>query len=271
MTQTDARQWKKNCELEVCVDSVESALAAEEGGADRIELCGNLIIGGTTPSPALFTEIRRCSSIPAHVMIRPRYGDFCYSDYEFEVMKKEVAAFREAGAEGIVIGIMKPDGSLDTERMAELMEQGAGMKVTLHRCFDLCRDPFTALEEAIRLGIDIILTSGQQSDCLEGMELLKELEEKSAGRILIQAGAGVSAEAIRVLFPATGIRAYHLSGKKDFESPVRYRKENVSMGIPSVSEYVITRTDPEKIREAKTVLETVSATETGNPEQGTVR
>ena len=138
--------------LEVCADSVESVLAAEKGGADRIELCGNVVIGGTTPSESLFREIREHSDIKIHALIRPRFGDFCYTDYEFDIIRSEVRRFRELGAQGVVIGMLRPDGSLDVEHLAQLMEEAKGMSVTLHRAFDVCRDPMEALEQAISLG-----------------------------------------------------------------------------------------------------------------------
>lgn len=132
--------------LEVCADSVESVLAAEEGGATRVELCQNLVIGGTTPGPKFFEEVRRHSKIRIHALIRPRFGDFCYTDYEYAVIREEVKMYRELGAEGVVIGILKPDGTLNMEQMEGLMEEAKGMSVTLHRAFDVCADPFAALE-----------------------------------------------------------------------------------------------------------------------------
>ena len=143
--------------LEVCADSVESVLAAEKGGADRIELCGNVVIGGTTPSESLFREIRRYSDIKIHALIRPRFGDFCYTEYEFDIIRSEVRRFRELGAQGVVIGMLRPDGSLDVEHLAQLMEEANGMSVTLHRAFDVCRDPMEALEQVISLGFNTIL------------------------------------------------------------------------------------------------------------------
>ena len=153
--------------LEVCVDSVESALAAERGGADRLELCQNLVIGGTTPSCKLFETIRKYSKIPIHVLLRPRFGDFCYTQFEFEMLCAEAAMYRELGAEGVVIGMLLPDGTLDIQRMEKLMETTEGMSVTLHRAFDVCRDPKTTLEQAVKLGIRTILTSGQQHSALK--------------------------------------------------------------------------------------------------------
>lgn len=240
--------------LEACVDSVESALAAKAGGADRLELCGNIIIGGTTPSPCLFQEIRDAADICTHILIRPRFGDFCYTDPEYRVMLREVRNFRQLGADGVVIGILKPDGTLDAERMRGLICEAEGMSVTLHRAFDVCRDPFEAMEQAKELGIHTILTSGQKNCCRDGRELLRELVKKEDGRIAIMAGSGVDAGTIRELQPYTGAHAFHMSGKTDLESGMVYRKAGVSMGISSVSEFEIIRTDEEKIREAREVL-----------------
>lgn len=240
--------------LEACVDSVESALAAERGGADRLELCGNLVIGGTTPSPCLFEEIRNISDICTHVLIRPRFGDFCYMDYEFSVMVREVRSFRKLGADGVVIGILNPDGTLDVKRMRQLMEEAQDMSVTLHRAFDVCANPFEAMEQAKELGIHTILTSGQKNHCREGKTLLKELVEREDGQITIQVGSGVDAEVIRQIQPYTGAHAFHMSGKKTVDSRMIYRKEGVSMGLPSLSEFEIFRTEEEKIRQARLVL-----------------
>lgn len=241
--------------LEACVGSVESALAADRGGATRLELCGDLIVGGTTPSPYLFTEIRKYTDIRTHVLIRPRFGDFCYTDSEFQIMKGEIGEFRRLGAEGVVIGMLKPDGTLDVERMAELKAAAGDMSVTLHRAFDVCINPMEALEQAIALGFDTILTSGQKNSALEGAALLKELEEQGQGRIVIQAGAGVNADIIRKLYPLTGGRAYHMSGKVTLDSAMEYRKQGVNMGLDSISEYDIWQTDEGNIREARQVLE----------------
>lgn len=241
--------------LEACVDSVESALAAERGGANRLELCSNLIIGGTTPSRWLYEEIRKASSIKIHALIRPRFGDFCYTDSEFEIIRKEVIMFRELGADGVVIGILKPDGTLHMEQMERLMEAAGDLSVTLHRAFDVCRDPYQTFAEAKALGIRTILTSGQKEHCLAGKELLKELVAMEKDEITVQVGAGVDAEVIRELQPYTKAHAFHMSGKKRMDSAMVYRKEGVPMGLPSLSEFEIFRTDEQKIRRARKVLE----------------
>lgn len=245
----------KKFTLEVCVDSVESALAAKRGGADRLELCSNLIIGGTTPTSALFEEIRNISDIRTHVLIRPRFGDFCYSDYEFRVIVKEVRKFRELGAEGVVIGILKPDGTLDMKRMKQLMEEAGDMSVTLHRAFDVCADPFEAMEQAKEMGIHTILTSGQKNHCLEGKDIIKELVQRENGQVTIQVGAGVDADTIQKIQPYTGAHAFHMSGKTVAESEMVYRKEGVSMGLPAFSEFEIIRTEEEKIQKARKELD----------------
>lgn len=241
--------------LEACVDSVESALAAARGGASRLELCGNLIIGGTTPNPWLFQEIRKHTDIRIHVLIRPRFGDFCYTEEEFILIREAIKTFRQLGAEGVVIGCLKPDGTLNMEQMKILMEEAEGMSVTLHRAFDVCADPYETMEQAISLGIDTILTSGQKNVCTLGTELLKDLVDKSAGRITIQVGSGVNAEVIRQVYPKTGARAFHMSGKKTLDSAMVYRKEGVNMGLPSLSEFEVWRTDEAAVREARKVLD----------------
>lgn len=243
--------------LECCVDSVESAIAAAEGGADRLELCAALIIGGTSPGMALFEQVKEKTNLPIRVLLRPRFGDFLYSEYEFNIIKREVEMFREAGANGVVIGCLKEDGSLHMKQMKELMETAGDMKVTLHRAFDVCADPFLTYEQAGELGIDTILTSGQENDCLMGMSLLIKLCEmqKQKGGPQIMAGAGVTPEVIRKFRAETDITAYHLSAKQIIDSGMRYRKEGVPMGLPVLSEYSILRTDKEIVAKAREALE----------------
>ena len=240
--------------LECCVDSVESAINAKNGGASRLELCSNLIIGGTTPDVALVKEIRKYSDIRIHALIRPRFGDFCYTEHEMEIMKSQIRALKEAGVEGVVIGVLDTDGNLDISKMKELMEEAAGLSVTLHRAFDMCCNPFQALEAAIALGMHTILTSGQKASAWEGRDLLRQLIEKADGRIDIMAGAGISASVIEKLIPLTKGTSYHMSGKITLDSKMNYRKADVSMGLPSLSEYEIWQTSEEVVREAVKVL-----------------
>lgn len=241
--------------LECCVDSVESAIAAKKGGADRIELCSALVIGGLSPSQALYRKIREQVDLPIRVLLRPRFGDFCYTDFEHEIIKEEIRSFRKLGADGIVIGTMKPDGTLNVEQMKKLIEEAQGMSVTLHRAFDMCKNPFMALEEARKLGINTILTSGQKNTCIDGVELLKELVEKAQGETEILVGGGVDASVLPVLAEKTKAKSYHMSGKISMESEMRYRKQDVSMGIASVSEYEIWRTSEKRVWEARKILD----------------
>lgn len=243
-----------NYVLECCVDSFESAFNALKGGADRLELCGNLSIGGTTPSLYLFEEIRNNCDIKIHVLIRPRFGDFLYTKHEKNIMKKEIESFRKAGAEGVVIGALTKDGQLDIEMMKELIDSAGDMNVIMHRAFDVCKNPFETLERAISLGIHTILTSGQQSSCLKGIELLKELSLTAGNEIKIMAGAGVTPEVIEKFLNETNIKCFHMSAKKILESEMEFRNPNVNMGIPSLSEYEIWRTDEEEIRRACNIL-----------------
>lgn len=243
--------------LEVCADSVQSAIAAQEGGADRIELCSGLVIGGLSPSPALFKQIRKYTDLKIRTLLRPRFGDFCYDDYEFQTLKEEVEMFRELGADGVVIGMLNPDGTLDMERMEVLVNAAGDIGITLHRAFDVCRDPYEALEQCASLGIDTILTSGQKSSAWEGRGLLAELAEQAAGRVEILAGAGVNPGVIEKLAGCTAVRAFHMSGKKVMDSRMEFRREGVPMGIPGFSEFEIWQTDREQVRRAVQVLQSL--------------
>ena len=178
--------------LEVCAHSVESAVSAERGGAMRLELCANLMIGGTSPDEDLFRMVRERVSVPVRVLLRPRCGDFLYTESEFELLCRQVKRFAALGTDGIVIGVLTPEGDLDEERMAKLISLAGGCGVTLHRAFDVCRDPFAALETAKRLGVDTILTSGQQADCTAGADLLRALVAKAGEDVQILVGAGVT-------------------------------------------------------------------------------
>lgn len=240
--------------LESCVDSVESAINAEAGGANRLELCANLIIGGTTPSTALFELVRKAVKIKINVLIRPRFGDFLYTNHEFEMIKKEVALFKELGADGVVVGCLKVDGTLDIERMRELVDLAGEMTITLHRAFDVCKDPLEALEQVKALGIDTILTSGQENSCIQGKELIKILIEKAEDKVAILIGGGVNHKVIEEMMAEMPATHFHMSGKVTLESEMAYRKNNVNMGLKGLSEYEIWRTDQENILAAQKVI-----------------
>ena len=249
---------KNNYILECCVDSVESAICAKEGGADRLELCANLVIGGTTPTLALFEEIRKNVDIRIHALIRPRFGDFLYTDYEAAVICREIQAFRRAGAEGVVIGSLCLDGSLNIEQMKRFLDCADGMSVTLHRAFDMCRDPFAALKQARQLGVNTILTSGQAPSCLEGLSRMKELCAAAGEGITILAGAGINARAVEILLKETDLTAFHMSGKTVRDSAMIYRNPAVSMGLPGMSEYEIWQTEPENLKAVRRLLDTAA-------------
>lgn len=241
--------------LEVCVDSVESAGSAWRGGATRLELCADLIIGGTSPGEDLFRMVRERVEIPIRVLLRPRFGDFLYSDEEYELLRRQVTRFRTLGADGVVIGMLRPDGTLDETRMAGLIDLAGGMGVTLHRAFDVCRDPFEALDAARRLGVDTILTSGQQASCVQGAALLRELVAAAGGKPQILIGAGVSAAVIRDLQPQTHADAFHLSAKRTLDSSMAFRRAGVPMGLPGISEFTLWRCDENAVRQARDALD----------------
>lgn len=243
--------------LEVCTDSTESAIAAYKGGADRLELCGNLMIGGTTPSVSLFDEIKKvCPQMRIHVLIRPRFGDFLYTEHEFSIITQEVELFAKRGADGIVAGCLQKDGKLDLEKMKRLRECAKDCHMTLHRAFDVCCDPLEALEQAKSIGIQTILTSGQRKTCEEGRQLIEELAEQAAGEIDIMAGSGVDAQVIqRMLQSQTAIKSFHMSGKMIVESGMEYRKEGVPMGIEGFDEFQIFRTDELQVQRARKILD----------------
>ncbi|HET9708635.1 MAG TPA: copper homeostasis protein CutC [Gemmatimonadales bacterium] len=180
--------------LEACVDSVESALSAQAGGADRVELCDNLLEGGTTPSAGVIALCCARLRIPVHVLIRPRGGDFVYSDLELDVMRRDIAVARQHGAQGVVFGILLPDGAIDVPRTGALVAAARPLRVTFHRAFDFTADPDQALDDLIALGVDRLLTSGQAATALDGTGILARLVRRAAGRIAIAAGGGLSEE-----------------------------------------------------------------------------
>lgn len=241
--------------LEVCVDSVESAIAAYEGGADRLEVCSNLIIGGTTPSVSMFKQIKALCDIPIHVLIRPRYGDFLYSESEYKEIIEDIHLFKMLGADGVVTGCLHEDGSVNLDRMKEIREASKGIHLTLHRAFDVCNEPMVALEQAISLEIDTILTSGQCASCIEGKENIKKIIKKAKDKIHILLGGGVNSTMIGTLMDETGAVNFHMSGKKCLESGMIYRNEKVNMGLPGISEFQLWKTSKEEVEKAKELLQ----------------
>ena len=240
--------------LEICSFSLESCLTAQKAGAGRVELCGGMFEGGTTPSAGLISLARQNLTIKLYVMIRPRGGEFCYSDAEIEVMKADIQVAKNLGADGVVFGILNPDGSVDKRRTAELVKLAAPLKVTFHRAFDVAKDPFQALEDVIDCGCERILTSGQKNIAFEGIDLLKKLVDKTQNRIEIMAGSGVSAQNAQQ-FLNIGVHALHMTGKGTIESKMVFRKSDVSMASNSLSnEYEIYEADFEKCKSVVEIL-----------------
>lgn len=229
--------------VEVCSYSLESCLAAEKAGADRIELCASPFEGGTTPSLGVVQASLKHVSLPINVMVRPRGGDFCYDDLEFEVMKAEIETFKAAGVQGIVLGILLPDGRVDVERTRELVQVAAPLPVTFHRAIDFAQDLAEAVEDVIATGCRIILTSGGADKAPDGTAELKRMVQQAARRIEIMAGSGVNAANADALLE-TGVHALHLTGKVSRDSRMEYRKEGIALGgVPAVPEYDIAYTD----------------------------
>ena len=201
-------------EIEVCCGSIQSAANAKAGGAIRVELCQGLVEGGTTPSPATIQYAVRELGLKVFVLVRPRGGDFCYNELEVKTMEEDVAFCKEAGASGIVVGFLHPDGSIDTELTRRFVELSAPLPVTFHRAFDECADPLNALEQIIECGCARILTSGCKPTAIEGAEMLQQLVKKADGRITILAGSGVTPENVVTLREKTGVKEIHGSCKK---------------------------------------------------------
>jgi copper homeostasis protein len=226
-----------NVVLEVCVDSVESAVAAERGGAHRLELCSNLSNGGVTPSAGLIAVVRQAVSIPLHVMIRPRGSDFCYSDEEFRVMQRDILMAKQLHANAVVFGLLDLDGHIDTDRTKQLADFAAPLPVTFHRAFDMSSDLFMSLRDLQSIGIPRVLSSGGKQTALEGAKNLRALVTAASGTIAIIAGSGINAGNVSDLLEQTGVSDIHSTLRSTAPSPMRYRNEVVSMGAEKTDEY----------------------------------
>lgn len=208
--------------LEICANSYESALIAQEAGAHRIELCANLEIGGTTPSYATIALVKERLHIPAYVLIRPRAGDFLYSEAEYDCMAKDIELCKQLGCEGVVIGLLQADGRVDTKRTTALVKLANPMGVTFHRAFDCCQDPLQALEDIIATGCERILSSGQQTSALAGADLLQELVKLANDQINIMPGAGINSTNIEKLILHTKAKEFHCSAKRESPTDMTY-------------------------------------------------
>ncbi|HUK48573.1 MAG TPA: copper homeostasis protein CutC [Terriglobales bacterium] len=223
--------------VEICADSVESALAAERGGAHRIELCSNLLEGGVTPSAGLISTLRSKLNIDLYVMIRPRGGDFCYSAEEFQTMEQDVLMAKKLGADGIVFGILQENGDVDLERTRCLIQMVRPLKATFHRAFDMSRDLAQALEDVIKAGAHRILTSGGEQKGLQGIPIIAELTRAADTRLAIMAGGGINEANVHRVIEETGVREIHASVRAHLPSPMQHRNEKISMGPAKGREY----------------------------------
>jgi copper homeostasis protein len=233
--------------LEICVESLESALAAERGGAQRIELCSALSEGGLTPSAGLIAACSRLA-VECYVMIRPHGGDFLYSDLEFELMKDEIQRAKELGADGVVFGILTADGRVDVERTRALVELAAPLPVTYHRAFDMTPDLDAALEAVIATGAVRILTSGGAPSVPEGLDAIAWVVQRAAGRIRIMPGGGVKPGNIAEIARMTGATEFHSSARDAYPSAMVYRKPGIAMGDFADREYTLYASRKETVR-----------------------
>ncbi|KAL7841861.1 hypothetical protein SRHO_G00255520 [Serrasalmus rhombeus] len=235
--------------MEVCVDSVESAINAERGGAGRIELCSSLLEGGITPSIGLLQVVKENVQIPVYVMIRPRGGDFLYTDREVEVMRRDVELMKIHRADGLVLGALTEDGRVDAELCMELLAVCRPLPVTFHRAFDMVHDPSVALETLVSLGFERILTSGCDSSALEGLPLIKRLVEQAKGRIIIMPGGGITERNLQRILEGSGAQEFHCSARSGKDSAMKFRNSSVNMGASlSAPEYSLKVADVAKVR-----------------------
>ncbi len=234
--------------IEICIEGPDDAVAAELGGGHRVELCASLLEGGITPSLGVLRVTMGAVSIPVMAMVRPRGGDFLYSELEFAAMLHDAAAFRDAGAAGIVIGCLTADGDIDEPRTAALVQAARPLSVTFHRAFDMTRDPSAALEALIRCGVDRVLTSGQRPTGIEGLDLLRRLAVQANGRIVVMGCGGVAPDTICILRDA-GLAEIHFAAPSQKPSAMRWRNPDIGMGGTELErEYTLTVTDAEQVR-----------------------
>lgn len=241
--------------LEICIDRVSSAQAAEEGGADRVELCAGLPEGGTTPSAGMIRMVRGAFPGGVMVIIRSRGNDFLFSEDEMEVMLHDIRVARDLGADGVVIGCLTAEGRVDRERCERLMDMAAPLDITFHRAFDMTRDRAEALEDLAALGIRRVLTSGGQADVPAGAGEIRALVEQAAGRLSVMPGGGVTEDNLAEIVRATGVREIHLSARHEVRSGMQFRNAGCGMGAYTKDdEYAWKEASVEKIRQAKAAL-----------------
>ncbi|MCP4384306.1 MAG: copper homeostasis protein CutC [Hyphomicrobiales bacterium] len=216
--------------FEVCVDSIRGIVAARDAGAQRVELCANLVEGGTTPSLGMVLVAREIKNIGLHMMIRPRGGDFLYAPEELVTMETDIATAKSAGVDGFVFGVLDPNGSINVEANRRLIERARPASVTFHRAFDMAPDPFAALETLIELGIERVLTSGSEPTAFEGTDILARLIDKAGDRIIVMPGGGITAKNVERIVKTTGAEEIHFAAMAPVESGMRYRRADMYMG-----------------------------------------
>ena len=242
--------------VEIAVYNIESALKAQEGGADRIELCDNPGDGGTTPSYGTIEVVRNNANLDVFVMLRPRGGDFCYSNDEFYSMKRDLLQCQKLSVDGFVFGMLNPDGTIDKKRCRELIDKARPLTVTCHRAFDMTRDPFEALEDCIEVGFERILTSGQQAKAVMGVGLIAELVKQARGRIKIMPGSGVNEDSVQEIVSKTGVDEIHFSALAFKDSRMGFRNQAISaMGSETGTEFKVRTVDPERVRNIRRLAE----------------
>lgn len=235
--------------IEICVEGIDGLVAAQEGGADRVELCASLLEGGLTPSIGVVQQALQVATIPFHVIIRPRGGDFLYSELEFASMLDDIKALRDMNVAGVVIGCLTADGRIDEARTKALVEAARPMKVTCHRAFDMTADYREALEALIRCGVDRVLTSGQRDTAVEGINILKDTAHLAAGRIVVMACGALDENNIAQVRQATEVDEMHFAALKTVKSGMAFRNPHVGMGGTAIErEYELTLTDEAAVR-----------------------
>jgi copper homeostasis protein len=243
--------------LEICIDSVESATACERGGADRVELCAGLPEGGTTPSAGMIAAVRKKIAIGLHVMIRPRGGDFCYSADEFSIMQRDILIAKQLAANGVVFGILNTDGSVDKDRMRQLIEMARPLKVTCHRAFDMACDLPQALDDLQDAGADRVLTSGGRKSAVDAMPTLKQLVQQAEGRISVMACGELSIANVKAVIAYSNVREVHAGLGTAVTSAMKFRNQKIEMGTLANVEYQHVVVTESSVRELRAAIDSI--------------
>jgi copper homeostasis protein len=243
--------------LEICIDSVESAVASERGGADRVELCAGLSEGGTTPSAGMIAAVRKKIAIGLQVMIRPRGGDFCYSADEFGIMQRDILIAKQLGANGVVFGILDTDGKVDKERIRQLIDMARPLKVTCHRAFDMARDLEQAVEDLAEVGADRVLTSGGKKSAVDAMPTLKQLVQQAHGRISVMACGELSIANVKAVIEYSNVTEVHAGMGTAVTSAMKFRNQKIEMGTLTNSEYQHVVVTENNVRELRNAIDSI--------------